>query len=59
MHLRYSNSAINSEKVRLLIRAGSDLSKLSPRFYYEIEQEVLPSIIEDRLLVAKVLHARK
>ena len=37
MHLRYSNSAINSDKIKFLIRAGSDLLKLSPRFYYEIE----------------------
>lgn len=59
MHLQYSNQSINSDKVRFLIRAGSDLTKIEPKYYYEIEQDVLPSLVADRILVAKLLQHRK
>ena len=55
MLLMNSNYHISQPKVRLLIRSGSDLTILSPYYYYEIESEVLPSLIADRLNIVKLM----
>ena len=59
MHLQYSNARISSSKVRLLIRAGCELKILDPFYYYEIEAEILPGLIADRLLALKLMDLRK
>ena len=59
MLLMNSNYHISQPKVRMLIRAGSDLTVLSPYYYYEIEGEVLPSLIADRMNIAKLVQHRK
>lgn len=59
MHLQYSNTKIHSKKVRLLISSGCDLKILDPFYYFEIEAEVMPGLIADRLLAIKLLDLRK
>ena len=59
MLLMNSNYTISLPKVRLLIRAGSDLTALSPFYYYEIEIEVLSALSADRMNIAKLMQHRK